>query len=319
MQTYENFQTKENSSSIYSFEACLDIAKQHTNPLVFNAIITSKDAQKILAGNTANRPLSITAVKKLEQIIKNGEWLFNGDTIRIAKDLTLIDGQHRLQAVLNTNISINTSILLNANKNIFKTIDVGKKRTISDMIYVDFNKPKYSYIIGSSVKSYLNYVNVINNNAIVSSDFSSSIRMGIHQNAVIENGSPVEYNFIASFLRENAYFIEFVGNCYKIHNQNPAIIDISIFIALRWYCEKKFGEAISDKFWIPVIRGEYRADNSGISHLVRYLQKTKANGHERLITNPTRHFSTIAYCWNLFREDKNVSFLRIFNELIRFK
>jgi len=58
-------------------------------------IITPEIAAAMLETNTMNRPLSMPHVRKLSDALLRGEWVVNGDAIRISSNGFLIDGQHR--------------------------------------------------------------------------------------------------------------------------------------------------------------------------------------------------------------------------------
>ena len=62
--------------------------------------ITPPMAALLLGNNGANRKLNKRHVDFLSDQIKSGKWQKIGQTIVIAKDGTLMDGQHRLTAIV---------------------------------------------------------------------------------------------------------------------------------------------------------------------------------------------------------------------------
>ena len=56
--------------------------------------------------NNHNRPLSASVVKTLASTIENGEWKLTHQGIAIDKDINLIDGQHRLAAIVSSDTTI---------------------------------------------------------------------------------------------------------------------------------------------------------------------------------------------------------------------
>lgn len=96
--------------------------------------ITPQLAQRYLQRNTANRPLSIRSIRELADAISNDEWQINGETIKFDEKGNLIDGQHRLNAVINSNRAIKTFVLRDLPTDSFKTIDTGKKRNNADTL-----------------------------------------------------------------------------------------------------------------------------------------------------------------------------------------
>jgi len=64
--------------------------------------INAEFATKLLntLDNSLNRELIPSKVKKYQKDMINGKWSYNGDTIRITTDGHLVDGQHRLTAIV---------------------------------------------------------------------------------------------------------------------------------------------------------------------------------------------------------------------------
>ena len=59
--------------------------------------LTPEMATELLELNKHNRPLSDGHVRRIAAQIQEGKWKFNGDTIKIAVDHSVLDGQHRVQ------------------------------------------------------------------------------------------------------------------------------------------------------------------------------------------------------------------------------
>ena len=102
----------------------------------YEICITPKIAAEILRNNPLNRPLKRHHVDFLAKEILNGNWKFNGDAIRITNDNRLLDGQHRLAAVVKANMAINTILIDDLDPDVFNTIDCGIKRNAGDMLAI---------------------------------------------------------------------------------------------------------------------------------------------------------------------------------------
>lgn len=96
--------------------------------------VTPALAMKIMENNSKNRPISDNMVKRYAKIMRQGRWKFNGEPIIVAEDGTLLDGQHRLQAILACGQSQRMAIIGNVPKDAFSTIDIGKKRSAADAL-----------------------------------------------------------------------------------------------------------------------------------------------------------------------------------------
>lgn len=92
-------------------------------------------AVRLLEHNTLNRPLNDQHVKRIAGQIINGKWKFNGDTIKLSDDGGILDGQHRLWAVVESKVSVETIIVRGIEREAFATIDTLRKpRNGSDVL-----------------------------------------------------------------------------------------------------------------------------------------------------------------------------------------
>lgn len=96
--------------------------------------ITPARAQEMLANNTHNRSINQRAVDRLTAAILAGEWQFNAQPIQVAKDGTLLDGQHRLLACVKANLPIEVLVIWNAQMSSQETMDMGKSRSVADIL-----------------------------------------------------------------------------------------------------------------------------------------------------------------------------------------
>ena len=62
--------------------------------------ITPEIAREMLKKNTNNRPLSKRTLSRYVQLMKNGEWGITTDAIGFDVNGRLINGQHRLNEVV---------------------------------------------------------------------------------------------------------------------------------------------------------------------------------------------------------------------------
>lgn len=89
--------------------------------------MTPEEATRLLDHNTLNRPLSDQHVRRIASQILSGKWRFNGDTIKISDDGQVLDGQHRLWAVVESKVSIETILVKGIAREAFATIDTLRK------------------------------------------------------------------------------------------------------------------------------------------------------------------------------------------------
>jgi hypothetical protein len=99
--------------------------------------INATQASEYLIHNTGNRRINKGHLARLVGKQKRGEWITNGDTIRIDTTGAVRDGQHRLAMVEKTKIPIEAIVVRGIDPKAFSTMDVGKKRSLSDVLGID--------------------------------------------------------------------------------------------------------------------------------------------------------------------------------------
>ncbi|MCP3921298.1 MAG: hypothetical protein GY714_01805 [Desulfobacterales bacterium] len=96
--------------------------------------ITPTKAKAILEKNEDNRKLSIKRVKDFAVVMKEGGWKEdNGETVTIDKLNNLLNGQHRLNAIVESGVSINIWVARGAEPEVKNSIDTGKARSVADI------------------------------------------------------------------------------------------------------------------------------------------------------------------------------------------
>lgn len=87
--------------------------------------------------NTKNRSMRPMHVAKIAQDIVDGRWLMNGATIVIGNDNTLLDGQHRLAAIVRSKTPVDMIIVTGVSSNSMPTIDGNIPRKAYDILSLD--------------------------------------------------------------------------------------------------------------------------------------------------------------------------------------
>jgi hypothetical protein len=100
-------------------------------------VITPLLAQVWLdSANLKNRPLSENWYLQMACDMLDGRWLDNGDAIRFGSDGVLLDGQHRLRAVVECGIPLETDVIFGLDPQVLDSIDIGKVRTSADVVHM---------------------------------------------------------------------------------------------------------------------------------------------------------------------------------------
>lgn len=98
--------------------------------------ITPEIASKILGANTDNRKLNLNHVKFLSDQIVSGNWKETGDPVKIAPNGRLLDGQHRLSAIVKSEHPISVWVARDVPEEVFTVLDTGKVRSAGDALSI---------------------------------------------------------------------------------------------------------------------------------------------------------------------------------------
>ena len=91
-------------------------------------ILTSK--------NTKNRSLRSSAVQKYAYAIRTGQWELTPQGIAIGQDGVLLDGQHRLAAIVEAGQPVPVLMATDCDPSMFSVLDTGLARRASDVLHM---------------------------------------------------------------------------------------------------------------------------------------------------------------------------------------
>lgn len=95
-------------------------------------VITPDMAKEYLTRNIVNRKPNMGQVAYYARMMSEGKWMLNGESIVFDNKGNLADGQHRLMAIIQSNVAIQSVIVRNVDCESFSTIDQGKARSAKD-------------------------------------------------------------------------------------------------------------------------------------------------------------------------------------------
>lgn len=103
-------------------------------PTALAITITPALAKELLKRNTRNRKLRERAVGDYARDIAAGHWSLNGEAIKIAANGDVLDGQHRLRAILQADTSVDMFVVIGLDPAAQETMDSGRKRSTGDVL-----------------------------------------------------------------------------------------------------------------------------------------------------------------------------------------
>lgn len=116
--------------------------KEETAPLVEHAMttqmvhVTPEIAREWLDTMAPNRKVSQTNLGNLMRAMEEGRWHNDGSPMKFNTHGQLIDGQHRLYAVINTGLAQDFLVVFGVHPQAMSTLDTGKARSRGDVLSI---------------------------------------------------------------------------------------------------------------------------------------------------------------------------------------
>jgi hypothetical protein len=243
--------------------------------------MTPDIAEDLLDENLFNRKVRVRAIDELVEALRLGDWQFNGDPVRIADSGRLLDGQHRLMAIVEANVTVPVVLITGIPDKAQMTMDAGVKRTYAD--HLQLNGETQPNSLGAIIASYRNYAA---NHGKVNWTGTGGRRASIAQ--------------LDRFFAEHQGLREadhIAGNLYqKLRVSRPAI-------GIAYYVMQGLNPEDCDFFWERVANGDQLSNDDTTQPILKlreYLLNKHAYDHRKLIPTLCAIFKT----WNAYREGR---------------
>lgn len=102
-------------------------SQSHVKAHIVN--MTPELAAELLAKNPHNRPLSKPYVRELRRELEEGRWKTTHQGVAVDEDGNVLDGQHRLTAIVESGITVEMLLAEGVARDAFGAIDQHRKRT----------------------------------------------------------------------------------------------------------------------------------------------------------------------------------------------
>lgn len=99
--------------------------------------INPDKAKEMLKGNSMNRTKNAVYIRNLAKEMQSGNWAMTGQPIVVSNEGVLLDGQHRLEAVVASGATVELMVVRGVDKDSFKFIDTGKSRSAGDVLSIE--------------------------------------------------------------------------------------------------------------------------------------------------------------------------------------
>jgi len=248
--------------------------------------ITPAEAQEYLSNlnHEHNRKISIQHVSFLLGEMEDGNWIVTGDPIQFNRDGELINGQHRLTALVKYGKPLEMFIAKNVPNEAFKVLDTGRTRTGGDTLRIAGHKAAYT--MASACRTILLYR-------------SGRFDLRAGRNKGISNTQ------ILAFADENKKQLEnIIHEAYHVYQKFGFASSPSMLAALLYFFKKKDSQR-TEEFFMKYSTGAELSIQSPIRLLREELMKNKAG--RRSLYNERDVLALHILAWNAFKEGKKIT------------
>ena len=103
-------------------------------PVYQNVAITPATASEWLRHNTLNRPIMAAVVRRYAEEMRQGRWEYTHQGVAFDVNGVLVDGQHRLLAIVESGCTITMQVTFNLLPSTRITVDDHSRRTVHDAL-----------------------------------------------------------------------------------------------------------------------------------------------------------------------------------------
>jgi len=225
--------------------------------------------------NKKNRKPSPVVVTKYAKDMENDNWMFNGQPLTFSQEGDLMDGQHRLLALIKSNKTLNFCVHYGLKSESFVTIDNGKIRTNADVVGLEGYKD--SAVLSSLVRSIIAY------ESSGKYDAKTCNLEGINQ---------ITKSEILNYLSESPEIVDYVGRYRK------SMVVSSHVAAFCYWLLSSVNQEKAEEYLDQVFMGYELRPNTIEQYLNNKLQRNKVSPHNKM--TKTAIIANVVLGWKRF-------------------
>lgn len=258
--------------------------------------ITPAKAKQYLELNDHNRRLREKHIEWLADQMRAGEWALNGESIKFVGN-QLVDGQHRLWAVIKSNTAIQSLVVrfpTSKGRSVFKTVDTGQMRGTADVLD----------LAGEA------------NTVILSSMIRMLYRLETNPNHSLDGISnkltKLSHQRILTLLNERYPDARASATFATTHKKTASAMLTPVVLGVAHYLFSQINESDATSFFTHMIGGANLSPRNPVLVLRNKLTTMRAGAGRQggAIYNRVLLGMTIK-AWNFYREGKSCSHLRM--------
>ena len=253
--------------------------------------VNKKVAEEMLKNNKVNRNQKEKVIKKYANDMRKGNWKQNtAELIKFSKTNRLLDGQHRLLAIVMADIEMQMYIAFDLDDEVFDVLDTGSVRTAGDAFKIA--GVSYSVILPSIIQ------------------FSENLFIGGKSSKNMERLTNQE--LLVKYNEKEDYYLDIASRSMTFYNQFAKILAPTTIGGFIIFFNSK-SSADCELFFQELCTGQ-NVTNKTIfvlrNKLIENKTSVKKMGNEYIN-------ALIIKAWNLYRLRQEAKVLRYNKELER--
>lgn len=243
--------------------------------------VTPELAEEWSNYNVHNRTKSEGRKIALANAIQEGDWLLNGETIKLGVDADgrpwLIDGQHRVESIIEAGQPVESVVVTGLNEpGVQETVDTGRKRTVGDMLKLRGEKDYHN--LAAAIRHAYRYIHYYDLRQQLAPETAQQLIAMLDEHGGIRDSVRVSRN-------------------YTILGMPKSLV------AALHYLFGMVHVGDRDDFFEKLHTGYNLPENDAIGKLRNWLIRREADAHKVL----TPHVAAITIkAWNAWREGRPV-------------
>lgn len=246
--------------------------------------ITPELATEYLSKNVKNRKLKDSTVSFYTNEMKKGQWKLTGDAIQFSSTGELLDGQHRLSAIIKYGQPVEMFVAEGLQPEAFEVMDTGKVRTAADVLSMHGQES------ANNIAAIIRFIMM----------FKKGIYSGYTRDVSISHSDILEFSKAHPDIEE---LLAFVRNVYRDFRYMP----VSMIGGLYFMFAEK-NQTKADEFFEKYATGVDLSKNHPVyllrDRLLRnVMNKTKFSRRDKV--------ALFVVCWNAFVQGKELRQLTV--------
>ncbi|MFC0546806.1 hypothetical protein [Kutzneria chonburiensis] len=239
--------------------------------------LDADSAAALLRQNVNNRLLDSATVDRYAAAMRRGEWRLSHQGIAVDSGGNLLDGQHRLAAIVKSKMSVKMLVVRGVERSTFSVVDTGKKRSATDSLRLS------GVADANHTAAALRYIGLYDELPANAAWSGARARMTNDQVLALHKLHPG------------------VGDCVRRARSVAAAIGIisSACAAAIYITERGSGESADSEEWFRgIVTGARLEVGDSRLALRAFFMNSRAQGHRRPRSEARDHIALYIKAWN---------------------